>query len=694
MLSFFNLFHRLEEKACLSMKSFLIPFFIVVSIFGANAQVQVNWACKVIKSNDTEEGGYGPSAALGGPANILSGGTDFAAWYIGFYPGLDEKGKVIFYESSGIIETTYELCQPVLPAQIIITEPINSGAVTMVVVYDLQNNPIQVYKGDAKLVSETFRMWSIPVKNISKPIKRIKISAEPSKVKDWNLISAVGVTSSTTPYVPAASVISPDPFLNTRQSFSSVLDEFPDIRSAAFTSDKKTMFITVHLNSENSDIYTSNFNGKEWSKPVSIGKPINNEKWNFPAAIMPCNNTIYIVNRYNADGSYFDGAVSVSYKIKDGWSMPENLMFEDWKNSHKFESYTVSYDTKYIVGQIAHDVCYGEGDLYAFLKKPDGTYGKAINLGAVVNTPEDECNPYLASDSKTLFFCSSGHPGYGELDVFMTRRLDDTWQNWTTPVNLGPKINSPNSELSFSITSDGTFAYGYFNNTKKDKIDIYKIDISENSLIRPLPTHFFCGTVHDGKTGKEMVARVRIQNLNNGKIEADFTSNKYNGAFQMMMDDKPGNYAIYAEAPGYISVRRQYNTLKNKKYTEYAIDLLLFPLELNAKVALNTVLFKQGTPELLSQSESELMSVLDMMNGNPTMTIEIRGHTDNVGNPRDLYKLSTDRALSVKTFLTQHGVDPSRISTKGFGGTVPVNGNKTEEERLQNRRVEFLITKF
>jgi outer membrane protein OmpA-like peptidoglycan-associated protein len=657
-------------------------------------QTQVTWACKVIESNDDDAGGYGPKVALAGPDNLLAGGQTFDAWFMGFYSALNEKRISTNYESAGQIYAVFEFCKAEIPGQIIITEPLNAGSITNVILIDDQGVSTTIYNAAPNHVSENFRMWSIPVSGISKPIKRIKIISEPSKVKGWNVVSAVGITASTMPYKPSASIISPEPFLNIREGFSPMLDDFKDLRSAALTSDNKTMYLTVHHTENNSDMYISQFENGVWSKAVNMGKPINNEKWNFPAGVTPCNNILFLVNRYNKDGSYLDGSVSVSYKTKSGWTMPENLILENWRNTHKYESYTVSYDNKYIVGQIAHDICYGEGDLYAFVRKADGTYGPPINLGPTINTPEDECNPFLGSDGKTLYFCSNGHPGYGALDVFMTRRLDDTWTKWSVPTNLGPRINSYDSELSFRMSSDGKFAYGYYSNEKKGKMDIYRVNIAPNSTIRPMPVHFFCGSVHDGKTGKEMAVHVRIENLETGKTEADFISNKYNGAFQMMMEDKSGHYAIYADAPGYISVRQEYKIEQNNQYTEHSVDLLLYPLELNAKVTLNTVYFKQSSPDLMPQSISELGSLVEIMNKNPKMRIEIRGHTDNVGNPKDLYKLSLDRANSVKSYLIQQGIDASRISTKGFGGTMPVNSNKTEEERLQNRRVEFLITQF
>lgn len=540
------------------------------------AQTNVTWACKVIRSSDPERDGYGPSKALGGP-NLLSNEISYDIWYMGYYKALNDRGVETFYERSEEVSALFEFCRAVVPAQIIVTEPMNSGAVTSVVLYDENNKPSVIYAALPKLINRMHRTWAIPVNGITTPVKRIKIISEPVKVEGWNTISAVGITSSIEPYNPMEFVINPDPFLNFRQPFSPVLDKFKELRSCLITPDGKTLFFTSHMDQKNSDIYVSRFENKEWTDPVSIGKPINNDRWNFTAGISDCGKKLYMVNRYKPDGSFLDGAVSVSYKTREGWSMPENLLFNNWENFHKYESYSVSVDQQYIVGQIAHDFCYGEGDLYVFDRKPDGTYGGPINLGSIVNTAEDECNPFLASDNKTLFFASNGHTGYGNLDIYMTRRLDDSWTNWTEPVNLGPKINTSDAELSFQITADGNFAYGYYSNLQKEKVDIYKIDIAGNAEIRPLPAVFLCGSVKDGKTGKELVARIRIENTENGKTAMELLSNKYNGGFQAILENKTANYILSVELGGYAPLRQAYQVQADTTFKEYSLDLILLP---------------------------------------------------------------------------------------------------------------------
>lgn len=116
-------------------------------------------------------------------------------------------------------------------------------------------------------------------------------------------------------------------------------------------------------------------------------------------------------------------------------------------------------------------------DLYVSIKDEDNKWSEIINLGDVVNTSDFEVTPFLAEDKKTLYFASNGHGGLGESDIFVTYRLDNTWQNWTIPLNLGAPINSPDFDAYFAI---GNNREVYFtSNRNQDYSDIYYSKISE-----------------------------------------------------------------------------------------------------------------------------------------------------------------------------------------------------------------------
>mgnify|MGYP006214647283 CR=1 FL=1 len=144
-------------------------------------------------------------------------------------------------------------------------------------------------------------------------------------------------------------------------------------------------------------------------------------------------------------------------------------------------------NNKYLLMTVERPEGFGFKDVYVSTVKEDGTWSKPKNLGSTVNTFEEEANPFLAADGKTLYFASRGHQGYGAYDLFVTKRLDDSWTNWSQPENLGNVINSPGYELSIFLSAKGDKAY-----IGKDR-DIYEIE----STVKQDPVALVKGKVYD-----------------------------------------------------------------------------------------------------------------------------------------------------------------------------------------------------
>ena len=152
-------------------------------------------------------------------------------------------------------------------------------------------------------------------------------------------------------------------------------------------------------------------------------------------------------------------------------------------------------------------------------------------------------------------------------------------------------------------------------------------------------------------------------------------------------------YGFRAEAQGLVSVKDNLDATNLKEYTEIQRDLYLVPVEVGQVVRINNIFFDFGKSTLKPESFSELNRVVDFLNSNPTVNIELSGHTDNIGSVVVNLKLSDDRAKSVVEYLTSKGITASRLTAKGYGETKPVATNDTEEGRAMNRRVEFEILK-
>jgi outer membrane protein OmpA-like peptidoglycan-associated protein len=152
------------------------------------------------------------------------------------------------------------------------------------------------------------------------------------------------------------------------------------------------------------------------------------------------------------------------------------------------------------------------------------------------------------------------------------------------------------------------------------------------------------------------------------------------------------NYGFLGIADGYFSVSENLDLSSLKEYKEITRDIILFPIKKGQTIRLNNIFFETGKYVLRNESKSELNRLLKLMKENPTMKIEIQGHTDDVGADVDNLALSKNRSKAVYDYLIKNGILSTRLMTKGFGEAKPIISNTTPENRQLNRRVDFIIT--
>jgi len=210
---------------------------------------------------------------------------------------------------------------------------------------------------------------------------------------------------------------------------------------------------------DDEDIWYSEMDSTgEWKEAVNAGPVLNNEEPNFVSGITPDGNTVVLLlgNRYEKNGKMKAG-VSISTKEGDKWTKPYNLDIENDYN----------YNDSFF--------------------RDDSTWTEPKNMGDVLNSVGDESSPFLAADDKTLYFSTNGRGGYGGYDIYVSKRLDDTWTNWSEPQNLGPDINSERDELFFNIPVTGNYAY-YTKSVGEDDADIYRVEMP----LRVMPSESVC----------------------------------------------------------------------------------------------------------------------------------------------------------------------------------------------------------
>lgn len=229
---------------------------------------------------------------------------------------------------------------------------------------------------------------------------------------------------------------------------------------------------------DNEDIWYSNYEkeSQTWSEPVRLADHLNNTGPNYINNVSKSGDTLVLGNQYLNNGKMRAG-LSYSVNVRGKWSFPKTLVVKDDYNMSQHDNSFVCLTSGVIIKSVQRTDTYGERDLYVSFW--DGEVAtEPINMGGVINTDMEESSPFLASDNKTLYFASKGHNGLGGSDIWVTKRLDDSWTNWSEPKNLGPAVNSNKDEEFFSITHCGGFAI-FSKQVSVHNIDLYRISMKE-----------------------------------------------------------------------------------------------------------------------------------------------------------------------------------------------------------------------
>ena len=441
--------------------------------------------------------------------------------------------------------------------------------------------------------------------------------------------------------------------------------------------------------------YSERDSSGNWTEAIHMDYPLNTYHYNAVYWISPDNNRILIRNAF-VDGDYAGNGVSMSYRLKNGrWSKPQMLHI---KNYHKYDrgrqnGASMSQDGQTLLLYMSEASGSYNNDIYVCFIEPDGTWTEPKSLGKKINLPKyNEMTPYLAADGETLYFSSDRPGGLGSNDIWMTKRLDKTWQKWSDPVNLGSPINTEDWDAFFTLDAGGEYAYMSTSLSGYGESDIVRVKLLEKE--KPNPVVLVSGNVYNKKTGKPLSASLLYETLPDGAIAGDGISNPEDGAFKMVLPyDK--NYMIRATADKFFAQSENLNldSLVKAGYMEIHKDLYLVPIEIGQVVRLNNVFFDFDKWNLRPESYVELDRVVKLLNENPAIEIEMSAHTDSRGSDEYNFTLSDNRARSVMEYILSKGIATSRITSKGYGETQPVVPNDTDENRQLNRRVEFKIVK-
>ncbi|UII22160.1 OmpA family protein [Fulvivirga ligni] len=669
------------------MKKFL-PLLLLLFISISAYSQTVHWASEVIDfSSELTPVQYSANQILGKPNVLPAGGENPNAW-------TPERANKKEYIIVGFAD-------PIQIRQIAIAESYNPSAIYKVYAIDEENKEYLINTFSPKTVPLKGRMLNLFVELTPYKVKSVKIEFDGAAVPEYYSIDAVAISDSDLPIIPEITIpefINPD--IEKERLSENVNSKYKEYKPL-LSPDGKTLYFSRKNHPENmggvkdeEDIWYSELdeNG-EWKLAQNAGPTLNNSGPNFVSSVTPDGKSVLLVlgNQYLENGKMAAG-VSVSSNASGSWSKPSSLIIAEDYNYAEKANFFLANNRKVLLMSVMRDDSYGDRDIYVSFIKADSTWTEPLNISNKVNTAGEESSPFLAADDVTLYFSSNGYSGFGGSDIFVTKRLDDTWTNWSEPENLGPTINSQYEDLFFNIPGNSDFAY-YSQGVSDDDLDIFRVAMPV--FKKPEPVIAVRGKLLNSKTKEPVGAKVVYERLSDGKEIGMHETNAETGNYELLL---PAGelYGVRADADGYIPQSENIDLRNFKEGDATEVNdknIFLVPIEKESFVTLNNVFFDFDKATVKPESYPELNRLVKLMQDRPSLEVAITGHTDNTGESKYNMNLSKDRATAVYKYLADKGVKKSRMEVKYFGETKPVATNDTPEGRGKNRRVEFQIMK-
>lgn len=451
------------------------------------------------------------------------------------------------------------------------------------------------------------------------------------------------------------------------------------------------------------DIFTiatrdASSNKEKFINSTPMPSPFNEKKDNNQGAVSITidNNHLYltICEGINCD-------IYVSDNVDGQWTPPRNIG-GSINGRRSWESQpSISSDGKMLffasirpgnIGFDINDTTTYTSDIWMSVQDENGNWMPAKNLGPIINTPGNEKTPFIHSDSKTLYFSSDGHYGLGGYDIYYSKMLPNG--KWSEPKNIGYPINTENDEIGFIVSTSGKRAYFASNKLSDSKgYDIYTFELPEEA--RPEKVVFYKGQVKDEQGNPLEDAKVVVKNITEQRT-TEALVDKMTGKYAVVIPiEKPNDeFLLMVKKKDYAFTSNYFKADEITTNKPMEVNFEVKPIEVGKTVKINNIYFATNSAVFEKSSLVVLDNFLEFLNENPTVCIEIHGHTDNVGDEASNKVLSEKRAKAVAEYLILNGLDPKRIvATYGFGESKPVASNDTEAGRALNRRTEFKIVK-
>jgi outer membrane protein OmpA-like peptidoglycan-associated protein len=460
---------------------------------------------------------------------------------------------------------------------------------------------------------------------------------------------------------------------------------------------------------------------KNWGKAVKCTTPINGQLENAVFWISPDGNTVLIRGAYK-NGKLSGKGFSLCTKTNDVWGEPKKLNISGYAGMSIdiYSGASMSSDGKVLFLYFSEEKNNDNNDIYVSKNIEGDNWSVPIKVTMLSNDDYDEISPFVAADNTTLYFSSNRPGGRGGHDIWMAKRLDESWLKWSEPLNLGDSVNSEKWEAYFSIDAAGE--YGYLSTSKNS---IGETDIAKVKLNKWQQAKSFIelkGKMINAKTNNNVDANLTYDVISDEGVKTE-TVPVTNGSYSISLPYGK-KYIIKSKADNYYEVKDTIDLTvadlnKNVNRDFYLVPEIIIndyndtlkldqdgniverkrinidenstDLKPGEILVTNNILFDFGKSVLREESYVELDKIVRMMLANPNMKIELSAYTDDIGSETRNQEVSEDRAASAKQYLMSKNIEGNRITAKGFGKKNPIASNNTEEGRQKNRRVEFKV---
>ncbi|HMO40116.1 MAG TPA: DUF1573 domain-containing protein [Saprospiraceae bacterium] len=442
---------------------------------------------------------------------------------------------------------------------------------------------------------------------------------------------------------------------------------------------KEVIIIDEKKNDYHARIYKSVKGERGWEKPVALSEKINRPGYHSAnVSISPDGNRMFLTRAQMEGNIMTEGKIYYSVGGDDSWGPADEVegINGDYVNKQPMVGELFGREVLFFASNMPG----GQGgfDLYYAPLISEGKYGDPVNLGPGINTIADEETPFYING--TLYFSSTGHPGFGGFDIFYT-----AWdgQRWSEPLNLGNAYNTSVDDQFLYLDAEGYNGLLTSNREGGRSVESRTCCTDIYTFTMPKLSVDLVVGMFDEARKPLPGGTVQLMELINDRIgQTNSQKNEKGNRFGFELGfDMP--YRIIGMREGYYPDTLEFNTvgLKESKTIEQRFYLKAKPLPppepefdtiaIEQAIVLENILYKFDSDRIEPEAEQDLQLVLELMTEYPDMKIELSSHTDNRGNDNYNRDLSQRRAESARRWLVRKGITRERIEAKGYGESVP-----------------------